>query len=349
LIKVDGSQGEGGGQVLRSSLALSILTGKIFRIDGIRANRSKPGLRPQHIAAVKAAAKISWAEVEGAESDSKSLTFVPDRIKSGKYKFDIGTAGSTALVFQTIFVPLSHGKGSSTITLTGGTHVPFSPCYHYLENQWLPYVIKSGFSAAAELELAGYFPEGGGKVKVIIRPAKSISPLNLTERGQLEAIQGISAVSNLDDSIAKRQKLQALRRIQTRFREVKIKNLLLPSPGKGTFLMLLAQFENSRCCFFSLGKPGKRAERVADEVVNELEAFMDTDGAIDPYLADQLLLPLAFASGVSQLRTSKVTHHLLTNAAIIEQFTNSQIRIDGREGEPGLVEIKPSPQEFNPA
>jgi RNA 3'-phosphate cyclase len=341
MIQIDGSQGEGGGQVLRSALALSILTGERFRIDRIRAKRSKPGLRPQHLAAVKAAAKISQAAVEGAESGSGTLFFEPGRVRAGKYHLDIGTAGSTSLVLQTVFVPLSLAKGSSTVTLTGGTHVPYSPCYHFLEMHWLPFLISSGYSASIEMEQAGYYPEGGGKVRAVIRQAKNIAPLQLVDRGKLLSIQGVSAVSNLDSAIAKRQKLQALRRLEPVFSDVKIKDMSLPSPGKGTFILLLAQFENSRGCFFSLGQIGKRAERVADEAVEALEDFLESDGTVDPYLADQLLLPLVFASGESQVKTSRVTKHLLTNAAIIEQFTNARILIHGTEGEPAVIEIHP--------
>jgi RNA 3'-phosphate cyclase len=341
MIQVDGSQGEGGGQVLRSALALSSITGKPFRIDRIRAQRSKPGLMPQHLAAVKAAAKISQAKVEGAEPGSRTLVFEPGSPRAGKYTFDIGTAGSTALVLQTIFIPLSLAKGSSVVTISGGTHVPYSPCYQYLDMHWLPLLMQSGYSAALEMDQAGYYPEGGGKVRAIIRHAKNLGPLQLIDRGKLLSIQGISAVSNLDGSIAKRQKLQALRRLQPVFKEVKIKDLSLPSPGKGTFLLLLAQFENSHGCFFSLGQIGKRAERVADEAVDELEAFIASDGAVDPYLADQLLLPLIFASGESQVKTSRVTKHLVTNAAIIEQFTGVRILIHGTEGETAMIEIHP--------
>jgi len=342
MIRIDGSQGEGGGQILRSAITLSILTGQAMQIYAIRAHRSKPGLMAQHLKAVEAAMEISHATVEGAYLGSQSLTFQPGAIHAGRYLFEIGTAGSTSLVLQTIFTPLSVAQGASTVTLTGGTHVPWSPCYHYLAIHWLPYMQEIGFNADMSLETAGFYPQGGGRVKTNIRSTQKLTPLELVKRGRLLGIQGISAVSNLDPNIATRQKHQALRRLEARCRDTKIKTIEMPSPARGTFLLLLAQFEYSRCCYFALGERGKPAERVADEAVDAMEAFLATDGAIDQYLADQLLVPLAITSGPSQLSTSKVTQHLCTNADIIREFLPVKINIQGDIGEPGLISVTPA-------
>ena len=364
MIPIDGSFGEGGGQVLRSSLALSILTNQPVEIRNIRARRSKPGLLPQHLKAVDAAAAVSRARVEGASLSSAYLLFEPGKIRSGRYKFDIGTAGSTSLVLQTIFIPLSMAGSASTILITGGTHVPHAPSYHYLDRQWLRWMREIGFDAQVSLDQAGFYPQGGGRISATIRPAGNLLPIAAKLRGALHSIQGISAVANLDVSIAERQKRQALQRLEKGRLQAKIKTEQLSSPSKGTMLCLLAEFGTehstgpvllngrrginegaigggSRCCYFSLGELGKPAERVADEAVDELLAFMETRATVDQYLADQLLLPLVFASGPSEFLTPKVTQHLTTNAAIIQMFTQAAIEIEGETGQPGRVLVKP--------
>lgn len=351
MLEIDGSQGEGGGQVLRSALTLSILTKTPIHIRHIRARRSKPGLMAQHLKAVDAAAAVSHAEVNGAFLGSTSLTFQPGDIRPGRYKFEIGTAGSTSLVLQTIFAPLSLGKSASSVIISGGTHVPWAPCYHYLERQWLPFMQAMGFDAQLRLSQAGFYPQGGGRIDVSIRPASQILPLRLESRGELFSIEGISAVANLDLSIAERQKRQALRRLSPVCPNTRIKIIQLPSPGKGTLLLLLARFKPEsgassqtppQACYYALGERQKPAERVADEAVDALLEFLATDAVIDQYLADQILLPLSFASGASRLRTSRVTQHLLTNAEIIRSFTSARIEIMGDLGQPGWIEITPS-------
>jgi RNA 3'-terminal phosphate cyclase (ATP) len=345
LVHIDGAMGEGGGQVLRSALALSIIRQQPFHIENIRANRSKPGLKAQHLKAIDAAAAISKARVEGATLNATSITFSPSEIRTGRYKFDIVTAGATTLVLQTIFLPLSFAKSASTVIITGGTHVPWSPCFHYAELHWLPFLRQMGFDAQISLQQAGFYPQGGGRITSTIRPAHAIRPLQLIQRGKLVRIAGISAIANLPASIAERQKRQAVQRLMKSVSEapteIRIEINQLPSPVKGTLLLLLAEFEVGRCCYFALGELHKPAEQVADEAVDALLAFLDTNGAVDQYLADQLLLPLCFAGGVSEIRTSQVTEHLLTNAAILRMFTPAVIDIQGELGQPGLIRIIP--------
>lgn len=341
MIYIDGSQGEGGGQVLRSSLTLSILTGKPVQIEQIRAGRSKPGLQAQHLQAVEAATKISQAEVSGAYKGSTALVFQPRAVQSGRYRFDIGTAGSTSLVLQSIFLPLCFASASSTVVISGGTHVPFSPPYHFLEWSWLPFLQQMGCQAELKLEQAGFNPGGSGKIKAVIRPAGALSPLKLLERGALVRIQGLSAAGNLELEIAKRQKLQALRRLTDNLRQVKIKDTTLTTASPGTFMVFLAEFEHSRACFSALGEKGKRAEHVADEAVDAFEAFMAASAAIEPYLADQLLLPLALAQGESSFHTSAISSHLLTNARVIQAFLDVKIQVNGEEGRPGEIVVSP--------
>jgi RNA 3'-phosphate cyclase len=342
MVQIDGALGEGGGQVLRSALALSILTGTPMRITNIRGRRPKPGLMAQHLKAVEAAAAVSQAHVAGAELGSQTLLFEPRAIRHGDFRFDIGTAGATSLVLQTVAVPLSAAGQASSLTITGGTHVPWSPCFDYLQLHWLPYMQQIGFKIDLALEVAGFYPRGGGRVRATIRPANTLSALHLTQRGKLQRISGISGVSNLHVSIAERQRAQALRRLTGRCGDIGIDLARMPARSPGTVLLLLAEFEGSRCCYAALGARGKPAERVADEAVDALEEFLATDAAIDQYLADQLILPLACAGAVSELRTAKITQHLVTNAAIVRMFLPVDIAIQGEIGTSGLIRITPA-------
>jgi RNA 3'-phosphate cyclase len=347
LIEIDGAQGEGGGQVLRSALSLSAVTGKGVHLYNIRAGRSKPGLMAQHLKAVDAAAAVCRADVQGAHLHSQEILFKPGELRTGRYRFEIGTAGATTLVLQTVFLPLSLAGAASTLGISGGTHVAWSPCLHYLTLHWLPYMHQAGFDAEISLEQAGFYPQGGGRISATLRPCTAIKPLQQTERGALLRISGVSAVANLDISIAERQKRQAMQRLQklswgNRSPDIHIRLEKFASPGKGTLLLLLAEFEGGRCCYYGLGALGKPAERVADEAVDALLAFIDTGAAIDLHLADQLLLPLSLASGASELSTEQVTQHLLTNAEIIRLFLPVKIDIHGSLGEPGLIHIQPA-------
>jgi RNA 3'-phosphate cyclase len=341
MIEIDGSMGEGGGQVLRSALSLAAITGSPVRLTNIRAGREKPGLQPQHLEAVRAAAAICSGTVRGAALHSREIVFEPGALRAGRYRFDIGTAGSAPLVLQTVILPLARASGSSTVRIQGGTHVPFSPSYHYLERQWLALLLARGFWARMSLEQAGFYPQGGGEIQAQVRPARAIQPLEQVERGRLVRIRGLSAAANLDDNIARRQKLQALRRLEPICADSKIETARLVSPGKGTILLVQAEFERASCCYFSLGAPGKRAELVADEAVDALERFLATDGALDEYLADQILLPLAFAAGPSRFRTARVTRHLLTNIQVLRAFLPAAVAVDAAEGLPGTVTITP--------
>lgn len=346
VVEIDGSIGEGGGQVLRSALSLSMITGKTVRLFNIRARRSKPGLMAQHLKSVDAAAAISKANVEGAALHSTALTFSPSSLRSGRYRFEIGTAGAATLVLQTVLLPLSLATASSSVIITGGTHVPWSPCYHYLDLHWLPILRRIGIEASLELEQAGFYPQGGGRINANVRPVNKITGLTLSQPGRLIRIKGISAVSNLPLTIAERQKRQAILRLQTLpdlglSPDLHIRIQQMPSFAKGTLLLLLAEFEFGQCCYFGLGALGKPAERVADEAVDALVAFLKTGAAADQYLADQLLLPLSIANGPSEIHTCQVTEHLLTNASVIRSFLPVGIEIQGKLGEPGRVLIMP--------
>jgi RNA 3'-terminal phosphate cyclase (ATP) len=341
MIEIDGSQGEGGGQILRSALALSIMTGKSMCIDNIRAGRSKPGLRAQHLMSLDAAVRISDAAVTGAQPGSSSVTFQPDAIRAGEYHFQISTAGATSLVLQTIYLPLSFANVPSSVRIVGGTHVRWSPCFHYLDWQWGEQIARNGYQVELFLERAGFFPQGGGRIQAGIYPVEEISPLCLMERGELRKIRGVSIACNLPKHISERQRRRAIDRLKHLECELEIDIEDMPSNNKGSLLCLLAEFENSRACYFGLGVRGLPAERVADRAVDQLLDFIKGDGCVDQYLADQLLLPLTFAADRSEFRTSKITRHLATNANVIQAFTSARIELVGDIGESGVVRIHP--------
>lgn len=336
-VQIDGSAGEGGGQVLRTSLALSVLTGRPLAITKIRATRSPPGLRPQHLKAVQAAAMVSGGRVEGARLGAVEIFFVPRRVCGGRYRFEIGTAGATSLVFQTLFVPLSFADGPSQVTVAGGTHVPWSPCFEYLAMQWLPAVRGAGYRGSLRLESAGFYPRGGGAIRGDVLPAGELLPMNLMDPGTLQRIRGASVTCGLDTRIAIRQRLRAMERLENVNVPVDIELGSLHGRSPGSVLVLFAELSRTRLCAFALGARGKPAGRVADEAVDELLRALDSHAACDRYLADQLLLPLACVPAASHLSTAEVTPHLLTNAHVIRKFIPIEVHVSGEPGKPGEV------------
>lgn len=343
MIVIDGSIGEGGGQVLRSALSLSLLTGQAFTMTNIRINRPRPGLCAQHLSAVQAAAKISRARVEGDRKGSLEIHFSPGPVMPGDYHFDIGTAGSTSLVLQTLLLPLALAPGASWLTVTGGTHVPWSPCFHYLDWHWRRLLSRMGVRFDLTLVRAGFYPQGGGEIQASIPGSARIQGIDLDTRGKLLRVVGLSAVANLPLDIAERQRRQVLRRLQPLVSKVEIAIEIesFAAWSKGTLLLLLAEFEHSQACYFALGERGKPAERVADEALDNLASFLNQEGSVDAWLADQLLLPMAMASGSSVLSTCEVTRHLLTNTEVICYFLPAEINVDASLGQAGLIRINP--------
>lgn len=342
VVRLDGSEGEGGGQILRTALALSVIARRPLEILNIRAGRSKPGLRPQHLACVRAAAEISGAEAHGAALGSRTLRFAPQELRPGNYRFEIGTAGSTSLLVHTLYLPLALAGSRSALTLSGGTHVPFSPSFHYLERQWALFVRKLGIRIELGLERAGYYPAGGGEVRAEIRPAGPVAGLRLVERGELERLEGVSGVSGLPGSIGQRQRDRALRRLEEAGLTAGVEVREFPSRGKGTFLALFSTHAGGgRACYCALGARGKPAERVADEACEGMLAFLGTRGVVDEHLADQLLLPLALAREPSEFTTPRITSHLVTNARVIERFVGARVDLEREEGGEGRVVVWP--------
>ena len=342
LITLDGSSGEGGGQILRSALTLSMLTGRPFRIVKIRANRDKPGLRPQHAAAVEAAALLCDAEVTGGSVGSRDLTFRPGPIRPRDLEIGIGTAGATALVLQTLHLPLAlRSDGGVRLALTGGTFNLAAPSFPFLETTWRAHMASLGMPVTLAMPTPGYYPEGGGKLEAWIEPAK-LRPLVLENRGELIKIHGRVETTNLPDGIARRMANRARERLADRGFEAEVTSCRTPGPGQGVSIAMVAESAGTPpATFLGLGQRGKPAEVVADEAVDELIDYLEAaEGAVDLHSADQLLLPLAFAEGRSVYTVTHVTEHLRTNARTIRAFLDRPIRIEeSGEGPGGRVVV----------
>jgi len=341
LIEIDGSYGEGGGQILRTALVLSAILKKPFALSHIRSKRKNPGLQAQHLAAVEALTRITEAETQGVKFGSQKITFIPQRILSGIYQFEIRTAGSVTLLLQAIFLPLCHSEGISRVTLIGGTHVQWSPSFHYFSEVFLPTLERIGVSARAGIEKWGFYPKGDGRIQLTINPVRELKPISLVDRGSLKKIRGISAISNLPRHVADRQKEQALKRIQSELQvegEITILDNV-PSNGSGSFLFLLAEYERGLAGFCSLGVKRRPAEKVADEAVDCLKDYLASDGCIDPYLADQIVPFMALARGNSSFTTTRITEHLVANLWVIQHFLDVKISRKGETGMSGRVEF----------
>jgi len=339
VLEIDGSLGEGGGQIVRSSLALSLITGKAFRIRKIRAGRAKPGLQPQHLLCVRAAASIGQAKVQGDTRGSTEFRFEPGQTVPGKYHFAVGTAGATSLVLHTLYLPLALSGGASEVSIDGGTHVTRSPCYHFLETTWAPYLHLLGLDIKVRMKRAGFYPRGGGLIQAEIEPAR-LHGLKLPELTRPTHITGFSAVANLPEHIARRQAERAEKRLRGLGLKVDIRDEKW-SHGIGTVIAAALDTRPVPTLFFGLGERGKPAERVADELVDQVAAFLDVDTpGVDQHSADQLIVPLALAEGPSYFGVSEVTQHLLTNIAVVRRFVERVIVCEGKEGEAGIVRIE---------
>jgi RNA 3'-terminal phosphate cyclase (ATP) len=322
MIILDGSQGEGGGQILRSALSLSLLTGAPFRIDNIRAGRSRPGLMRQHLTAVEAAALIGGAEVSGAEIGARSLFFRPGKVRGSDHRFSVGTAGSTTLVLQTVLPALLTAAEPSSLVLEGGTHNPASPPFDFLARSFLPLVKRMGPLVEATLERPGFYPAGGGRLRVRVTPSARLQPLELEERGAISARRVRAVVSNLPRSIAERELVHLRERLAWDARAFSIESV--DSAGPGNVVLIELECEHLTEVFVGFGEKGVRAEAVADRAADEVAAYLATDAPVGPHLADQLILPLALAGG-GRFRTVAPTPHTRTQLEVVQRFLEVKV------------------------
>ena len=334
---IDGSYGEGGGQIVRTSLSLALITGKSLKLKNIRARRKKPGLRPQHLTSLEACAAVSRAKVDGARIGARELTFAPETILPGSYTFNIGTAGAAALVLQTILPPLFRAGTESNLVVGGGTHVPWSPPFHYFTQVFIAMIGRLGFTCDPHINRWGWYPKGGGEIGARVKPKRTSDSVLPGEHFELQRVTGISASSKLPEHIRDRQKRQVQFRLQEAGLEAEILLVDVPARNPGSLVFICAHGKESLAGFSSLGARGKPAERVADEAVGALFEFLDSRAALDPYLADQILIYLATIPGKAKFTTSSITQHLLTNAWVIEKFLPVRFEIIGSLGEAGTV------------
>lgn len=344
MVEIDGSHGEGGGQVLRTALSLSCLSGKPFRIYNIRKGRERPGLMPQHLMSIRAVQVLSGARVEGDSTGSQDLVFSPGIVKGGDFYFDIRTAGSAMLVLQTLLPALITLRKKASVRLRGGTHVPFSPSYHYIEGVFLPCLKEIGVDVRMSINSYGFYPKGGGEVRAELLAARELQPIRKIERGQVRRISGYSAAGNLPPSIAERQRNAALEKIRSDVHELPFSGemdiLSVMTPGQGTFIHIQSEAENSTAGFTALGKRGKRAEAVGEEAASGFISYYATGAALDPYLPDQVALYLSLCGEKSLFTTSCLTGHLITNLWVIGRFHEFSHLVEGLIGEPGMVKIE---------
>ena len=326
MITIDGSEGEGGGQILRTSLALSLVTGQPFRMDRIRAKRQKPGLLRQHLTAVEAAKAVGCAEVMGAAMNSQTLEFRPAVVTPGNYRFAVGTAGSATLVLQTVLPSLLTASSTSTLTLEGGTHNPLAPPFDFLARSFMPLIQRMGPSVELELRRPGFFPAGGGRFHARIEPVKKLSRLVLLDRGAIRGQRARVWLSKLSPDVAERELAVVREELRWRPEECGIENVAHPK-GPGNALVLEIETEHVTEVFTGFGERGRPAEEVAQEATEAARAWLEADVPVDEHLADQLLMPMT-STGGGTFRTTKPSLHSSTNAAVIQRFLPVPIRFE---------------------
>lgn len=327
-VTLDGSEGEGGGQILRSSLSLSLVTGRPFRMVNVRAGRAKPGLLRQHLTSLRAAAEVGAATVEGAELGSRAVSFAPGAVRGGEYTFRIGSAGSTMLVLQAVLPALLRAESPSALVLEGGTHNTMAPSYDFIERVFAPVLNQMGPTVTCSLERAGFYPAGGGRVTVRVEPSRALSRLELMERGAVVSRRVVARVAGLPGSIAVREVAAAgealgwgedARRVESLPREW--------GPGNVAFAEVAC--EHATELFMHHGERGRSAESVGAAAAKEMRAWLEAEVPVGEHLADQLLLPMALAGG-GRFLTTAPSLHTTTNARVVERFLPVAIAMERR-------------------
>lgn len=344
-IHIDGSQGEGGGQIVRSSLALSLVTGKPVSIENIRAGRKKPGLMRQHLTALNAAIEISSATATGNDIGSCSLQFEPGSVQAGVYKFSVGTAGSATLVLQTVLPSLLLANGSSRLVLEGGTHNQWAPPFDFLQKAFLPLINRMGPKVTATLERHGFYPAGGGRFVVEIEPAPHLTGFDLLERGKDAGRHVTALLSNLPKRIGEREVAKVLRRMNWSAKNGTVHEVTAHGPGNVVFIQI--ESEHVTEVFAAFGRMGVKAEHVAKEAIKEATSYMKSKVPVGAYLADQIVLPLGISAWQDNAKTQRggtfctlpLTRHTITHINILKQFLDVRIDIVKDEEENTQVVI----------
>jgi RNA 3'-terminal phosphate cyclase (ATP) len=335
MIEIDGSEGEGGGQILRSALSLSMCTDQAFRLKNIRARREKPGLMRQHLTALQAAAAVCDAKVTGAEVGSGEITFRPGAVKAGDYQFAIGTAGSTTLVLQTVLPALLTASIPSTIRITGGTHNKASPPVDFLQRTYLPLVERMGPRVQLDLVRHGFYPRGGGEILARVTPAARLVPITLNERGARKSGYAEAYISGIPMHVASRELEIVGKMLNWPAENLHIRGLS-GEFGPGNALTLTIEHEHITEVFTGFGEKGVSAESVAKRAVDAARSYLGSEAAVGPHLADQLLLPMALAGG-GEFVTMPVTQHFESHVAIIGKFLALRVAAESKDG---LVHVK---------
>jgi RNA 3'-terminal phosphate cyclase (ATP) len=335
---IDGSLGEGGGQVLRTSLALSMITGFPFRIINIRAGRRNPGLRNQHVTSVSAATAVSGGRVDGNTIGSTELTFTPQAIRPGKYQFSVGTAGSCTLVLQTVLPALLCARSRSRLTLEGGTHNPFAPPFDFLSRVFLPLLNRMGSDVSAGLVQPGFYPAGGGRIDVDIGPTDALTRIDILERGQVRRVAARALVARLPRHIAERELGVIKKELSITSANLHVDEIS-KSPGPGNAVFIEIESEQITEVFTAFGERGVSAEDVAGQAVREAREYLSAGVPVSRHLADQLLLPMSMAGG-GAFRTLAPTKHFTTNIEVIRRFLPVDVSCTETTADTRQVEIR---------
>ncbi len=352
VLVIDGSQGEGGGQILRSTIGLSATTGKALQIENIRAGRRKPGLMRQHLTAIHAAGRICNAKITGAEPGSQRLAFEPQQVCSGNYEFSIGTAGSATLVLQAILPALITAVGDSEIVIEGGTHNQWAPPFDFLKKVYLPRINQMGPRIEATLDRHGFFPAGGGRIVVHVEPSKVLAGFDLRKRGDVLTKTARILISNLPLSIARREADTLIQKLQFHHDDVTIETVQADGPGNLVFAEIQCQYVTELVTSF--GRVGASAERVADEVVKQVRSYLKSSAPVGEYFADQLLLPLGLSAAQSadcgvqrggSFKTHFLSRHAMTHIDVIKALLPVEIHLEDIE-DGTVVSLLPRPAEL---
>ena len=343
MIEIDGSQGEGGGQIIRSSLALSAVTGKSIHLTNIRAGRKKPGLKRQHVTCVKAAAEICSATVDGAELNASEFTFDPGAIRGGEFHFQVGTAGSTSLVAQTVLPALMLADEPSVVTLQGGTHNPWAPPFDFLQRVFLPQLAKAGPQVNATLDSYGFYPAGGGQFSLEINPQKELSGFDLLQRDAKPRPTVTAVVAKIPITVGDRECDTIRRKMAWSQKCMRVVDVEDPI-GAGNVVMIELESENVTELFIGIGKVGIKAEQVARGVLRQAKAYLSLDVPVGEYLADQLMMPMGLAASqgqTSSFRTGPLSMHSKTHIDVLKTFLEIDIDVQEENHESFLVRIAP--------